>query len=438
MATTYQKTKDYKETQFSWTGNIPHDWEIEKVKAFFYFSKERASDKENDILSLTLKGIKVRDISGNEGQLAATYENYSKLRKGDVVLNPMDLISGWVTDSDIEGIISPAYKILRLKKGKELNVKFISKYLQWHWLFEIFFPFGQGVSVEHRWTLGNDTLMNFPILIPPIKTQERIANFLDEKTATIDIVIEKKQKLIELLKEQRTAIITKAVTKGLDPKAKMKNSGMEWIGEIPVQWEVKPLKSIFKYHFGGTWGDDEFGNKNDKICVRVADFDFDNLKLSREKLTMRNIPSNQTHKYLKNGDILLEKSGGGEKTPVGRAVLFDFEDESVCSNFIEKMVVNDIENSIYVVYLMAGLYFSRINTKSIKQTTGIQNLDISNYLKEFVPYADVKDQKHIVEILNSSMNKIDSLIKITENQIKKMNEYRASLIYNAVTGKITI
>ena len=427
MTTTYQKTKDCKETQFSWTGNIPHDWEIEKVKAFFYFSKERASDKENDILSLTLKGIKVRDISGNEGQLAETYENYSKLRKGDVVLNPMDLISGWVTDSDIEGIISPAYKILRLKKGKELNVKFISKYLQWHWLFEIFFPFGQGVSVDHRWTLGNDTLMNFPILIPPIKTQERIADFLDEKTAVIDTVIEKKQKLIDLLKEKRTAIITKAVTKGLDPKANIKDSGSEWIGNIPESWEVKRIRFLFQ----------EISEKDHSDAELLSVYRDYGVVPTSSRDDNHNVPSEDLsgYKYIRKGDLVFNKM----KTWQGSIAVSQFEGIVSPAYYVAKFKNPNLLQREYAHFLLrSALYISMYKSISIGIRPNQWDMGFDRFKDLFALIPAKKDQELIVNFIEQNTKETDKLIDLILNQVEKLRKYRSSLIYNVVTGKITI
>lgn len=428
MAVTYQKTKDYKKTKYSWTGNIPSDWKVEKIKAYFYFSKERASDKENDILSLTQKGIKVRDISGNEGQLAATYENYSKLRKGDIVLNPMDLVSGWVSDSDIEGIISPAYRILRLKKGKELDIKFVSKYLQWHWLFEIFFPFGQGVSVDHRWTLGNDTLMNFPILIPPLNTQERIVNFLEDKFEIINTVIEKKQKLIELLKEQREAVIIKTVTKGLDPKVKMRNSNIEWVGNIPLGWTpgmrakflFRNLKEI---------------NKN-MSCDNVLSLTMRGV-ISRSELGEGGLlPSDYSTFQIFYPNDLVFKLIDLENYRTSRVGIV--HEKGIMSSAYIRIISNqknDIVNK-YFYYFYYNLYLQGIfNFIGMGVRSTMNAADLLE-MKVIIPPAEI--QKQIVNFLDEKIKRIDTAIRTTEDQIKKTKEYRASLIYNVVTGKIII
>ncbi|MCX6717154.1 MAG: restriction endonuclease subunit S, partial [Candidatus Taylorbacteria bacterium] len=194
MTKKYEKYPEYKNSGIEWLGKIPKNWQVGKVKEVFNLLKEKSfNNSESEILSLTLNGIKTRDVSNNEGQIAASYEGYRKI------------------SSKYEGIISPAYSTLR-KKNNGTNSQFYNYFFQKHYFEGIFHPFGNGVSVDHRWTLKDDTLMNFPLISIPEKEQTKIANYLDEKTETIDQIIEKKQKLIEFLQEKRTAAINHEIT----------------------------------------------------------------------------------------------------------------------------------------------------------------------------------------------------------------------------------
>lgn len=217
---------------------------------------------------------------------------------------------------------------------------------------------------------------------------------------------------------------------------KYKPSGVDWLGDIPDGWEVKRLRYFFNYHMGGVWGDEEKGDQNDLICLRVADFDFDHFGLSGSDLTTRNIPENQHSRILEKGDILLEKSGGGEKQTVGRAVRFDSSDRAVCSNFIEKLTPLKAYNSNYISYLMGALYFGTINVRSIKQTTGIQNLDIYAYFSEVVPFPEKTIQKSIADFLDREMAKIDEMVAKKQKMIELLKEKRQALITHAVTKGI--
>src|SRR3989338_1261757 len=217
------------------------------------------------------------------------------------------------------------------------------------------------------------------------------------------------------------------------PYSKMKPSGVDWLGKIPDEWEAKRLRYYFDYHAGGVWGDEENGNGNNMICFRVADFDFDHLGLAENDLTVRNIPENQHSRILEKGDILLEKSGGGEKQTVGRAVRFDKDVRAVCSNFIEKLTPLKTHDSKFISYLMGALYFETLNMRSIKQTTGIQNLDLYSYLCEVVPFPSKENQKSIADFLDRETAKIDGVVAKKQKLIELLKEKRQALITHAVT-----
>ncbi len=422
----------------NWLQKIPTKWEIFRIKNLFQLSQEKNQGEDLPVLSLAQSGIRTRDISTNEGQLAESYENYTRIRPDDLVFNPMDLRSGAIDLSTYDGVISLAYSVLRKRSGVNIHLKYFKYYFQWHYLDEIFFPFGQGVSADHRWTLKDNILLNFPVLFPPLETQKRIVDFLDEKTEVIDELVAKKEKLIELLREKRAALITRAVTKGLDPNAKLKPSGIDWLGNIPVGWGVKPLKFLFSYQAGGIWGEEERFDKNDMICIRVADFDFLSFTTHSDEYTRRNLPEIKKSFLLDERSVLLEKSGGGDQSPVGRAVRYVGNEKATCSNFIQKLEINSGFNTEFVVYLLATLYFLGVTRKAIKQTTGIQNLDLGYFFRTPVFYPPTDEQKKIAQYINTELEKIIDTLEKIESQIEKLKEYRSSLIYHAVTGKIKV
>lgn len=217
------------------------------------------------------------------------------------------------------------------------------------------------------------------------------------------------------------------------PYPKYRSSGIDWLGKIPDGWEAKRLRYYFDYHAGGVWGEEENGNGNNMICFRVADFDFDHFGLAENNLTVRNIPENQHSRILEKDDILLEKSGGGEKQTVGRAVRFDRNVRAVCSNFIEKLTPLKVHNPRFISYLMGALYFQTINIRSIKQTTGIQNLDLYSFLCEVVPFPTKEIQKSIVDFLDRETAKIDGVVAKKQKLIELLKEKRQALITRAVT-----
>jgi len=173
----YRKMKD---SGIKWIGIIPQNWKVGKVKQALFRQNDKAMQENPVILSLARSGIKIRDISNNEGQLADSYYNYNPVKKGDLLLNPMDLYSGANCNvSKVDGVISPAYVNLRAKNG------YIPQYYDYYFKTQYWgmalFAHGKGISFDNRWTLNNETLMNYYIPIPYQQEQQKIADYLDIK-----------------------------------------------------------------------------------------------------------------------------------------------------------------------------------------------------------------------------------------------------------------
>ena len=214
-----------------------------------------------------------------------------------------------------------------------------------------------------------------------------------------------------------------------------KDSGIEWIGKIPVHWQKRRVKSVMDYIVNGIWGEDPVGDKNDIVCVRVADFDMLKLGISKENLTQRNINmSQQNNRMLSQNDILIEKSGGGEKQSVGRVISIDIDEKAVCSNFVGKIAIKSDEIiPRFGAYLFFSMYAIGLNRKAIKQTTGIQNLDTDNYFNEYFYTPSFEEQKDISEFLDRKTAQIDDLIAKKERMIELLKEERSAIINQAVT-----
>ena len=217
--------------------------------------------------------------------------------------------------------------------------------------------------------------------------------------------------------------------------ARYKDSGVEWLGEIPSHWQVSRLKHSIKSATNGIWGSDVDDDENDGIvCIRVADFNRKNLRVSLEKLTRRKVSNSEFQsRKLSPGDLLLEKSGGGDNQLVGQVVLFEHDISAVCSNFLARLRVLDNFDSSFLNYVHASLYALRINYKHIKQTTGIQNIDGNSYLSELFAHPDLEEQQRIVEFLDRTTADIDHAISQKQRLIQLLQEQKAILINQAVT-----
>ena len=206
-----------------------------------------------------------------------------------------------------------------------------------------------------------------------------------------------------------------------------------WFPEIPSHWTVDRAKWSVTSCQNGVWGAEPDGD-DDLVCIRVADFDRQSLRVSTEKLTMRSIANkDRRNRLLKAGDLLLEKSGGGEHQLVGAVVEFNQAFPAVNSNFIARMVTSDDVVSRFLVYVHSHLYSGRVNFRSVKQTTGIQNLDAQAYLDEPIVYPPREEQETIATFLDFKTAQVDGLIAKKRALLDTLNEKRTALITHAVT-----
>ena len=217
------------------------------------------------------------------------------------------------------------------------------------------------------------------------------------------------------------------------PYPEYKDSGVEWLGIIPTHWSLHALKRTVSDCSNGIWGDEPNG-EDDLIVLRVADFDRNKLTVSEDKLTYRSISEKERKtRLLKKGDLLIEKSGGGEKTLVGCVVIFDKDYSAVTSNFVAKMSPRKTYCSNFLRYAFSHLYAGRVNYPSIKQTTGIQNLDSESYLMEHFCFPDSSEQQTIAAFLDYETARIDRLIAKQQQLIELLKEKRQAVISHAVT-----
>ena len=225
---------------------------------------------------------------------------------------------------------------------------------------------------------------------------------------------------------------------GLRPYPAYRDSGVEWLGKVPEHWEVRRLGATTERLVAGTWGSDPTGH-DDIVCVRVADFDRRRLGVNLRKPTVRSVPAGERQRrLLEPGDLLLEKSGGGDLQPVGVVVHFDHDQEAVASNFIGRMRVRRQHSARYVLYLNSVLYAIRLTVRSIKQTTGIQNLDVGAYLSESVPLPPLSEQTPIARFLEAADRCIRRYIRAKERLVELLEERKRALIHEAVTGRIDV
>ncbi|MFV0148615.1 restriction endonuclease subunit S [Empedobacter falsenii] len=422
--------EQYKDSGIDWIGQIPEHWEIKRFKYLFNEINERSIDGNEELLSVSqYTGVTKKSDKIDDGDLltnASTLEGYKKVRKHQLVSNIMLAWNGSLAFSEYNGITSPAYCIYELKHD--------DVYKYFHYLFKTDFyksEFKRNSSgvIESRLRLYTDDFFSIWSVLPPIHEQHSIAKFLDEKTAKIDALVQTKEQQIEKLKELRQAKIHQVVTKGLDANAPTKDSGVEWIGEIPAHWEVKRLKNLFQIVNGATpssailsyWGGD---------ITWVTPKDVNNIKYiseSERNISISGYKSCGTS-LIPKGSIILTT-----RAPIGKVVIANKE---LCTNQGCKSLVKINNQNNEFIYSVLDISSKVLNSLG----TGTTFMELSNVaLKNFqLPIPPIQEQEQIVAYLDEVTGKIDQAIAQKQEQITKLKEYKQSLINDVVTGKVKV
>lgn len=223
-------------------------------------------------------------------------------------------------------------------------------------------------------------------------------------------------------------------------KSELKQVESDWFALVPDNWNVLMFKRIVESVKNGIWGDEPKQNEDDIPCIRILNFNRNEMEVNIDDLTTRNIPILKQRDYLlKKGDLLIEKSGGGEKNPVGFVARYNHDLPAVYANFMAKISLKENEaKSEYIKYLCSNIYNKRIHLDSVNQTTGIQNLDTETYFKRFIPLPNINEQEKIAKFLDEKTAQFDSIISKKEALIEKLEEAKKSLISEVVTGKVKV
>lgn len=415
-----QKYPAYKNSGVEWLGEIPSHWEATKVKNIFRLVVEPAP-KNNDFELLSVYtdiGVKPRKELEERGNKASTTDGYWFVKKGDIVVNKLLAWMGAIGVSNYDGVTSPAYDILRAKKQIDSNF--------YHYLFRNeaciseLKKHSRGI-MDMRLRLYFDKFGDIVIPYPNYLEQRKIVDFLDRKTAQIDQAIGIKEKQIELLKERRQILIHKAVTRGLNPNAKLKDSGVEWIGEIPEGWEVKRLKYVANL-----------------ISIKMASKDnslnyigMENIESWTGEFIATEAETEGLASYFMEGDILF-----GKLRPY-LAKVYLAKEEGICSTeFLVYRANKNIYNWYLNLLMLSFEFINLINSSTYGSKMPRANSEfIGNQL---IPIPPKGEQTLISEYIESISTKIATAISLKEQEIEKLKEYKATLINSAVTGKIKV
>ncbi len=403
-----------------WVGKRPFDIYLAPLKSVLRIRREINSPiKSERILSLTNdRGVIPYEEKGAIGNnVSEDISRYSIVHIGDIVMNSMNVIIGSVGLSKYDGALSPVYYVLQPVHKDQMDMRYFAYHFGMPAFYKQLARIGYGI-LEHRMRIPWINLQNELMFVPPIAKQKAIADYLDRETTRIDALIEKKRGMINLLDHRWSNKLREIV-------------------EVQPQAEIMQLRRCVEKIVSGNWGGEPGTSAVEALCIRAGDFDFQTY--SANSGVMRSFSTEDVEKSrLREGDLIVEKSGGGEESPVGRVVEWKSYEVAIPTNFAAGVRANKRVSRKYLLYLFAACYSSRLTTRSIKQTTGIQNLDMGSYLSEKVPVPSLTVQGAIVERLDKTLSNIRALQNCLEVQIEVLRERRRALITAAVTGELEI
>jgi type I restriction enzyme S subunit len=425
----------YRDSEVEWLGGVPSDWAISKFRHRFRESPEKIDDEViGPMLSVSgYRGIEIKDYD-DENRRRSDEEliGYRIVRRGQLVVNTMWLNYAGLGVSEHEGHVSPAYRAYWFQPG--LHARYAHHLLRSGVYVQGYTSYLTGIR-PNSLQMGRDSLMEFPIVVPPPAEQVAIATFLDRETGKIDALVEAQRRLIDLLKEKRQAVISHAVTKGLDPTVPTKDSGVEWLGEVPAHWLVTPIRKAARLESGHTpsrsrpdWWEDctiPWFSLADVWQIREAkrDYIFDTKELVSE-LGLEN----SSARLLPAGTVMLSRTasvGFSAIMGVAMATTQDFANW-ICGPRLDPGFL------LQVLRAMTG-EFKRLMMGSTHNT--IYMPDIQSLTMVLPP---PEEQVAIIEHVKDLSERYNELTKQAEAAITLLQERRAALISAAVTGKIDV
>jgi len=413
----------YKNSSVEWLGEIPEHWEVLANKHIFSLKKNQVGKKSDDydLLSLTLKGVVVRNLE-NGGKFPAEFDTYQEVKKGDFVFCLFDVeeTPRCVGLSDFDGMITGAYTVM------EPNENFDKRFLYHYYLNLDADKRMKPLYTGLRNTISKDNFFAFKTFVPPLKEQTKIAQFLDDKTTKIQDAITIKDQQIKLLKERKQILIHKAVTQGLNPNVTLKDSGVEWIGKIPKHWQILPGFMVYR----------ENKTKNTGMIQDVIlSLSYGNIVIKpKEKLVGLVPESFETYQIVKPGDIIIRCMDlQNDKTSLRTGIAVN--DGIITSAYLNLNIINN-NVSEYVYNFLHSLDTTKV---LYKFGTGLrQNLNFSDFKHLQIPKPPKEEQRNIVDYIENITKKIETAISLKQQEIEKLKEYKSSLINGVVTGKVKV
>ena len=421
-------SKVMKDSGIEWLGDLPEHWGVKKAKYLFQKIFRDVQDSDEIITCFRDGVVTLRRNRRLSGFTEALKEiGYQGIRCGDLVIHQMDAFAGAVGISDSNGKGSPVYSVCIAKVDLDLRyyVYIIKEMSNSKYLLSI----AKGIR-ERSTDFRFDTFANLYLPIPPIEEQIHIANYIELKTAQIDGLINQKKKFITELEAYKSSLISEVVTKGLDPSVPMKDSGIEWLGDIPEHWEVVQLKYVADIFNGATPSSsiDEYWN-GDINWITPTDIGEDDkyINTTSRKISISGYESCGTHIVPPNSIILTTRA------PIGKVCINSIEMST--NQGCKSLVLNKSADSIFIYYKLKSL---KDLLNILGTGTTFMELSSNNLANVKIPLPPLPEQQAIATYLDAKTAQINHLITQNQSQIQDLESYKISLISEVVTGKKSI
>lgn len=445
--TKIERYESYRDSGIEWLGEIPEHWKIESFKHILTERNEKnAPIRTKEILSLSIdKGVTLyAEKTTNLDRFKDDFSKYKLAQKGDLVFNSMNMIVGAVGVSDYFGCVSPVYYTYY----GELNNSDTSKFYEYLFRSKIvqgvLYSLGKGLMAIDRGDgkyntlrlkVSRDDLRSMKLPFPNSSEQTQIVQFLNDKTTKIEDAIAIKQQQINLLKERKQILIHKAVTRGLDDSVALKDSGVEWIGEIPEHWEVKKLFGICDFVRGNTpFSKDELLSKGDYVALQYGKtYKVD--EINNKYNFYVNDEFYKESQIVNFGDTILVSTSETIED-LGHSAYYNRNDLGLLGG--EQMVLKPKKAKLNGHYLY---FFSKIFSKELrKYATGIKvfRFNVNDLKTIYGTLPPLSEQKEISAYIETASQKIETAIGLKQQEIEKLKEYKGSLINGVVTGKVKV
>ncbi len=425
----------YKSTDLPWLPTIPERWEIKKLRNLLssFSSKNRP---EMPLLSVVReKGVVLRDVSSkeeNHNYIPDDLSNYKLVKRGQFVMNKMKAWQGSYGISEYDGIVSPAYFVFDLHG---VMPSFFHRAIRSKQYVPYFGQASDGIRVG-QWDLSIPRMKEIPFAVPPPNEQEQIVRYLDSMTAKINKLIRAKKKQIALLQEQRQAIINRAVTRGLDPNAEMKDSGIDWLGEIPKDWRMPHLSFLTtKIGSGKTpRGGAEIYQESGVRFIRSQNVYFNSLVTDNLQYISESIDATMPSTRVLKDDVLLNITGAS----IGRCCVYRSD---LRANVNQHVCIIRCRKDLILPDYLASVLFSRVGQEAISHCQNEGNRESLTFPQIgafFIPLPSIEEQQQILDFVAERVKPIEDVFENINKEIDTLNEYRNSLISSVVTGQTDV